>query len=129
LPGFGMVIPQQCGLCAATEDWELQGDERNPWELWAAGPRWVPTPCRHSGLWVLHRWGGRRDYKCLLGNASPTCVRAFSSTGGSFLTSRYPQGDAARMGAPGEKGPNGLPVSMAAGAVPSGRCGSLACAQ
>lgn len=31
-----------------------------------------------------------------------------------MLTSRYPQGDAARMGVPGEKGPNGLPVSMAA---------------
>lgn len=75
-----------------------------------------PSPVDTTGSWS-YTYGEGEDCKCLFGNGSPTCVRPFSSTRGSLLTSQYPQGDAARMGAPGEKGPNGLPVSMAAGPV------------
>lgn len=66
---------------------------------------------RHNSSWSCAYREGEK-YKCLFGNVPPACARPFPSAGGSLLTSPYPQGDAAPMGAPGEKGPNGLPVSM-----------------
>lgn len=86
---------------------ELQGDYGTTQELWAPCP--PPADAAGSGSCTC---GEGEDFKSLFGNVSPACVRPFSSSRESLLTSRYPQGDAARMGAPGEKGPNGLPVSM-----------------
>lgn len=84
-----------------------QGRLGNTWELLSS----CAHSSRHNSSWnCAHREGGK--YKCLFGNVSPTCARPFPCAGGSLLTSPYPQGDAAPMGAPGEKGPNGLPVSM-----------------
>lgn len=81
-----------------------QGRLGNTWELLSRGAH----SSGHNSSWpCAYREGGK--YKCLFGNVSPTCARPFPI---SLLTSPYPQGDAAPMGAPGEKGPNGLPVSM-----------------
>lgn len=84
--------------------------------LGAAGSRETPgSSCpvgahssRHnSSCSCAYREGGK--HQCLFGNVPPTCARPSPI---SLLTSPCPQGDAAPMGAPGEKGPNGLPVSM-----------------
>lgn len=97
----------EAGSCEGT--WETPGSSEHPTAFVSSGcPPLVDT----TGSWsCTYREG--EDYRCLYGNVSPACVRPLSSSRGSLLTSWYPQGDAARMGAPGEKGPNGLPVSMA----------------
>lgn len=64
----------------------------------------VLAPLDTAALGAVHKGG--RKHKCLGMCALPVPGL------GSLLTSPYPQGDAAPVGAPGEKGPNGLPVSM-----------------
>lgn len=100
------MLPRKAGSCKGTR--ETPGSSGHPV---SSG---CPPPVDTTGSGSRACREGE-DYKYLFGNVSPSCVRPFSSSRGSLLTSWYPQGDAAPMGAPGEKGPNGLPVSMAAG--------------
>lgn len=81
-----------------------------PGEAGSAGGRDTP------GAPVLVLWAQQLLVLCIRqGESTNACLGmcALPLPGsGPLLTSPYPQGDAAPVGAPGEKGPNGLPVSM-----------------